>query len=332
MNFKGKAILLFAPSFFGYEKSIQKRLIELGANVDFFDERPANTFWTKAFIRLYPKLSYIYTMRYYRIIYDKIQDKHYDFIFVVNIEAMPPAFLEKVKKDFSSARFILYMWHSIFNKKNTIHYLPYFNDIFSFDKTDCKKIPQIKFRPLFYINEYETLARSVDFKYDLAFVGTAHSDRFALIQKVYKLIQSQGLKCYFYLYLQNWKLFFWHKFKNPAFRKAHLKDFHYKALAKNELFEVIKKSRTILDIQHPKQSGLTIRTIEMIGARRKLITTNSNIKEYDFYHPANIFIVDRECPVIPDDFFKMDYHQVNSDIYYKYSLDGWLDEIFTTLL
>lgn len=36
MNFKGKAILLFAPSFFGYEKSIQKRLIELGANVDFF--------------------------------------------------------------------------------------------------------------------------------------------------------------------------------------------------------------------------------------------------------------------------------------------------------
>ena len=69
----------------------------------------------------------------------------------------------------------------------------------------------------------------------------------------------------------------------------------------------------------------------MIGARRKLITTNSNIKEYDFYHPANIFIVDRECPVIPDDFFKMDY-QVNSDIYYKYSLDGWLDEIFTTLL
>ncbi|MEQ3044081.1 hypothetical protein AAA017_10910, partial [Odoribacter splanchnicus] len=137
---------------------------------------------------------------------------------------------------------------------------------------------------------------------------------------------------YPYLYLQNWKLFFWHKFKNPAFRKAHLKDFHYKALAKNELFEVIKKSRTILDIQHPKQSGLTIRTIEMIGARRKLITTNSNIKEYDFYHPANIFIVDRECPVIPDDFFKMDYHQVNSDIYYKYSLDGWLDEIFTTLL
>ena len=26
MNFKGKAILLFAPSFFGYEKSIQKYL------------------------------------------------------------------------------------------------------------------------------------------------------------------------------------------------------------------------------------------------------------------------------------------------------------------
>lgn len=49
MNFKGKAILLFAPSFFGYEKSIQKRLIELGANVDFFDERPAEYILDQSF-------------------------------------------------------------------------------------------------------------------------------------------------------------------------------------------------------------------------------------------------------------------------------------------
>ena len=36
-----------------------------------------------------------------------------------------------------------------------------------------------------------------------------------------------------------------------------------------------------------------MRTIEMLGAL-KMITTNAEIQNYDFYHPNNICIVDRE--------------------------------------
>ena len=136
------------------------------------------------------------------------------------------------------------------------------------------------------------------------------------------------MNSYWFLYLQNWKLFIWNKLNNSSFRKAHLNDFNYKSLSKNEIFDIIKKSRIILDIQHPKQTGLTMRTIEMIGAKKKLITTNTSIKGYDFYYQNNILVIDRNNPIIPIDFFHSDYTPINDKLYYKYSLDGWLEDIF----
>lgn len=328
MFFRNKSILLFSPTFFGYEKSIKKRLLELGARVDFFDERPANTFWVKAFIRFFPKILHFYIAYYYNSIYNLINRNKYDYVLVINLEAMPKFFLEKLKVKFPTTIFILYMWDSMRNKKNAIYYMPYFNKIFSFDKEDCKKNPSIKFRPLFFLNEYAEIINAKQYKYDSLFIGTVHSDRYALLKKIQEQLTNINKKYYFYLYLQNWKLFLVYKLGNTIYRTARLNDFKYIPLTKNELIGLISQSRSVIDIQHPKQVGLTIRTIEMLGAGRKLITTNASIKDYDFYDPSNILVIDRENPEIPEQFFYTDYRPINEKTYYKYSLDGWLEEIF----
>ena len=330
LNLKDKKILFISPSFFGYEKSIFRRLCELGAWVDYFDERPANTFWTKAFIRLNRNLVAYRIHRYYKRVAGAVKGKKYDYVFVLNIEAMPFFFLERIRHASPEAKFILYMWDSLRNKTHTHTYLPLFDSIFSFDENDCNTLPGICFRPLFFLNEYKAIAFDTRFEYDLSFVGTAHSDRFALIRKIQSLLQEKGLKTYWYLYLQSRKLFFWNKVVNPSFRHARPDDFNYTALPKNTLLDIIRKSRIILDIQHPHQAGLTMRTIEMLGAARKLITTNPSVVRYDFYSPRNILVIDRYYPVIPDLFWKTDYQPVDESIYYKYSLDGWLADIFHT--
>lgn len=330
INIKNKKILFISPSFFGYEISIKKRLVEVGAIVDYFDERPANTFWTKALIRINRGLLSSHINKYYEIIYQKIVNHSYDYIFVMDVEAMPTSFLKKIKKSNPSSIFILYLWDSIYNKKHTINYLSFFDHIYSFDPNDCKNNPILIFRPLFFLNEYKTLTsnKEQEYEYDFSFIGTAHSDRYALIQKIYSQIQDYCLKSYWYLYLQNWKMFYWNKLTNQAFRKAHLHDFHYSSLSKKEVIEVIRKSRIIIDIQHPKQSGLTMRTIEMLGAQRKLVTTNASVKNYDFYSEDNILVIDRENPVIDEFFCLREYRPLKEYLYYKYSLDGWLEEIF----
>ena len=87
----------------------------------------------------------------------------------------------------------------------------------------------------------------------------------------------------------------------------------------------------MLDIQHPNQTGLTMRTIEMIGLNKKIITTNSSITEYDFYSPNNVLVIDRENVEIDLAFFETQYEKLEDNIYYNYSLSKWvLDSLGVT--
>lgn len=102
----------------------------------------------------------------------------------------------------------------------------------------------------------------------------------------------------------------------------------FKSLKLDEILNLFKESEIIVDVQGPLQSGLTMRTVETVGARRKLITTNPDIRNYDFYDENNILIVDRDNVVIPDSFIHSPFKPLPEDIYNKYSLTSWLKTIF----
>ena len=57
--------------------------------------------------------------------------------------------------------------------------------------------------------------------------------------------------------------------------------------------------------------------------KRKLVTTNSDIKNYDFYNENNILIYSE--PINLDSpFFKNEYEELSDEMYEKYSLKNWL--------
>jgi hypothetical protein len=72
-----------------------------------------------------------------------------------------------------------------------------------------------------------------------------------------------------------------------------------------------------------------MRTFEVLGKEKKLITTNKNIEDYDFYHTSNILVIDRLNPAVDKNFIDVDYQRLPLNIYYKYSIDGLLKDIFT---
>ena len=86
--------------------------------------------------------------------------------------------------------------------------------------------------------------------------------------------------------------------------------------------------KCVIDIESPTQNGLTMRTIEMIGLKKKLITTNKDIVNYDFYNPNNILVCDRDNFKIDKSFIETPYEELAKEIYEKYSLKGWLLQIF----
>ncbi len=324
---EGKKILYITPKFFDYENKIKKELEDLGAIVDFFDDRPANDFMTKVFIRLKLK-SFIKKKidEYYENLYSFISNKKYDFIFVVSPETLDYNKLLRIKEIQNSAKYVLYMWDS-FENKNSFNTIKLFDEIYSFDSRDCEKY-NLNFLPLFYCSEYKKDLVKNDFKYDLSFIATAHSDRYRLAKEIQKFLEENNLSVYYYFYLPSKIIYYVRKLFVKKYSYGKLSEFSFNSLPQNKIIEIFENSKVILDINHPLQFGLTMRSIECLGAEKKLVTTNHNIINYDFYNPNNILIIDREEINIDLNFFKNEYQSLSDDLYEKYSLNSWLKNIF----
>jgi len=332
IDLKEKQIFLFAPKFFNYDVEIKKKLESNGAKVDLYDERPSSNFFIKATIRLYKKIIVGYIENYFENIINQNKGKKYDYILVIKGEVLDVNIINKLKSNFPDAKTILYLWDSLRNYRDITKCLPLFDKTLTFDLDDSQSIPSLIFRPLFYIDEYANLDldtyKEKEYKYDLLFIGTIHSDRWLFLKTVKEEALKNNLKIYYYLYIQSPIIFLFRKLFDKNFWTISLKEVRFRPISKDKIIELTAKSRAILDIQHPKQTGLTIRTIEVTGAKRKLITTNTEISKYDFYSAMNILVVDRNSPAIPSSFWNSDFYPLSEDVYTKYSLSGWLKDVF----
>ena len=138
-----------------------------------------------------------------------------------------------------------------------------------------------------------------------------------------------ALVTYWYFYLQAKWVFYLYKITKKSFRQSTIDTFKFSPIDKPTLKQVFRDSKAILDIEHPNQRGLTMRTLETVGANKKLITTNPRIKEYDFFREENIFIIDRNNPDIPSAFWTVEYRELPNSIYSKYKLKNWLLEVLS---
>jgi len=205
--------------------------------------------------------------------------------------------------------------------------------VYSFDRFDCVDSRSVKHLPLFYVPAYEATsvsANNITQDTDLLFLGSIHSDRYALVQHIFEAARKvvPNIKLYKHFFYQSKWVFALRKLADRQFRLIPWCDVQWHALNMQETLAVISRSKVLVDIHHPGQTGLTMRTIESMGARKKIITTNSDVVNYDFYSPDNILVVDRSSPIVPRSFLETPYHLLAKEVYDRYSLRSWLDEIF----
>ena len=131
---------------------------------------------------------------------------------------------------------------------------------------------------------------------------------------------------FIYFFFPSPIVYFYRKIMNNELRKAKYNEFHYVPLKGKEMNDVYETSRCVLDSAQDGQLGLTIRVLEALGAKKKLITTNEDIINYDFYQPENIYVYDGKID-LKNVFFTHEYKEVNEQVYEKYSLRSWLKEI-----
>jgi hypothetical protein len=326
-SLRSKKILLIAP-IGHYSEAIAQALRARGAIVDCYEERPALNVLAKTLIRYSPRLIRSYTQAYFNGIINATRWNNYDFILLVRAEAVTREFIGALRSCHKNAAIFLYQWDSMTLTTGPIDKLDLFDRTFSFDKRDCAKY-SMTFLPLFYIDDYRDVGKiPVDPKYDFLFVGTIHSDRFRMIQTIEQYALSHSMSSYFYMYIPTPVLFYKMKYFDRKLPGAKMSEFRFSHLSRRETVQAVANAKILIDSEHPAQLGLTMRTIEALGARRKLITTNADVLNYDFYHPNNILVVNREEVQIPESFIESKYVEVESNMYRMYCIHEWVSRIF----
>lgn len=329
MRLKNKKILLI--SLREYSKGIIESLENLGAEVDYICDKPDDSFITKALGRLKFPLVVWQIESYYERSLESIAHKTYDDVLIIRGEYTPIKSLKSIKVLFPSSNLILYMWDSIKNNKGIEKKWPYYDKVYTFDRIDYQNdlTRTLDFLPLFYYDSYLPKLEEVNNEYDLAFIGTGHEDRPKIIKGLLNECRKKNLKMFSYIFLPHRLIYIRNKILNKHYRMIKQSDINFNLLPTELAYGIYSKATCIVDIESPTQNGLTMRTIEMVGLRKKLITTNKDIIHYDFYHPNNILVVDRNNFALDETFIQKPYVELESSIYAKYALSEWLVTILT---
>ncbi len=323
------SILFISASFFGYAAHIKKELEKRHGRVYWYEDRPSVSFLGKVKSRLLPRLSEKLAYSYFKNIADSNKDNGITEVFVIKGEALSVDAIKYLRATFPSAIFRLYFWDGY---KNMPPSSPAKVDLFdvcmSFDLEDVKSDPRLSYRPLFFLPDYIEQDPVQNADIDLIFVGTVHSDRYRVVKKVEQALEGSHSRFYKALYFPSKLIFLARRIFDRDFWSIKEQDLIFSPLKSKGISELMARSRAVLDIERSVQTGFTMRTLEVLGSRNKLITTNQNVTQADFYNPQNILVIDRDLPVIPKGFFDTPKISVSPEIIARYTLSAWIDDIF----
>lgn len=311
-----KNILVIMPKYFGYEEYIRKWL-EKKYNVTMIYENMDEVSLIYRFIYVYLKKYKDYFMTKF---YKKNITKVYDIVLVIRGASLTTSVMKYIKETSPNAKYYMYQWDSIAYNQRALEIAPFFEKISTFDERDAKDNNWF-YRPLFYVCKSE---RECKRHYKICFIGSLHSQR----AKVYNYISKMGLNVFLYMYAPLTH-FIKQKFikRTEEFKYIEKKDMKFNSISLEETQKVYSDSDIVVDFTRENQQGFTIRTIESIGHKCKLITNNKKILEADFYNPKNVYVYDIDNFHIPDNFINDEYEILDSKIYDKYSLDTFLEEL-----
>ncbi len=209
-----------------------------------------------------------------------------------------------LKKYCRPENIFLYYMNSI--SPRTQKYMDLFPErAFSFDKEDAAHYG-IKYKHLPYSRKVEI--SSEEPLYDTLFWGV-EKGRGSEIKKAVSLLEKCGL---------NTKIMVVNS-SNPQFQiQAYI---HY-----SEYLEYVAKSKSILELNISGQTSCTLRFLESLFLKKKLITNNQQIITDPYYDPDNVFVLGKDDLNGLPDFIAQPYQdkkQNLTDLTFANWLQGW---------
>lgn len=142
-------------------------------------------------------------------------------------------------------------------------------------------------------------------KYDIYFIGH-DKGRKNYINKLKDKAESQKIKCKFII----------------------IPDNSNKFIPYNIVRKDLLNSKAILEINQKGQNGYTLRALESLFLRKKLITNNKYLEKADFYCKDNIFILGKDNIDKLKDFINKPYSHKADRFQENYTISTWFKNFF----
>lgn len=315
-----KKVLLIAPSFYNYYVDIANVLQEKGYIVEYYSDQIKYSIFGQLLNKIFKHRSNAKMDRYIDKIVKKNKLVDYELFLLINGKNISESQILKIIDNINTHKRIYFAWDSVANFPNIRNFVKYFDKACSFDKNDCLSY-NFSFLPLFFVEKCRNDKRP----YDYSSIMNVYPNKIDGVKKVFDLLPNSIIG-YKHLRIKSRLTFYYYKFKYKNFKLFKKNDFKYYNLTRHQCYEIFKESKVVLDIPLNKQTGLTMRTFEALAMGCKLITTNENIYEYDFFNEKNIFVVRSDTCEIPLTFFNTPF-DLKYEIDDKYSVHSFVTNL-----
>lgn len=266
--------IFICPDFFNYKGLIEKELSLRYEKVYSFSDRPECSSLLKALIK-YNILHFqkIYSRKHSTLILDYLSDRMDDIstVFIVKGTCIDRTFFTHLKIANPKINIVVYSWDSVKNAPNFLELSKSADSVFSFDPEDCLKYG-FSYMPLFFYKTMERNRHVIAKKYDFSFVGSYHSDRVAVLNRF--LLNHPNANSFIKIFFQSRLQYLFYFFYDRNLRCMPASWLTFNALSNADIEGVYRESKYVIDIHHPSQSGLTMRTWEALSSTTALYTTN----------------------------------------------------------
>lgn len=315
-------LLIICPQFFGYHEAILSAAKGQGIDATWIEDRGGSSWPYKIGLKVLPTLTRNLTQQ--RAL-EKIEaldnPQGIDHVLIVKGDGLSLQTLQLLKSRASNAQISLYLWDNAKNIPSIERLAALCDRVLTFDPGDAQKTGW-SFLPLFSRFTPSAPQPVENLQYDWSFIGSLHSDRHRVLRGL--VASNPRLKYFVHCYSQNVMAGFLRSYRDPKAILPSAIPVTDQQLSSTEVQRISSQSKAVVDIEHPEQTGLTMRTIESLLQGQKLITTNTRLLDYDLYDPTRACVIDRAQPVIPESFLNEPFRAVPDEVANDYHIDSWL--------
>lgn len=201
-------------------------------------------------------------------------------------------------------RIIYWYWNPVNEKSKPSRLTDKNVELWTFNRRDQYKY-NMNYNIQYYSGPMQT-SQNNDIKYDVYFIGH-DKGRKNYIDRLKELMESQNIKCKFTVLPDNSKEF----------------------IPYDRVRENLMRSAAVLEVNQDGQDGYTLRALESLFLKKKLITNNLSLKKADFFCRENIYILKPDMKISDvKEFLRSPYNNKADSFMHEYTINAWFNNFF----